>query len=338
MHILLRNIVLTFFGILLASQALATQAGWRQIQLPGLVPGAAPIPVALYYPTQASARAVAMGPFTPRIAIHAPPDPVFKGLIVLSHGTGGSELGHSSLAESLAIHGYLVAALRHPGDNWQSRSLLQTSAAQYFAERPQQVSRVIDGLLAMPEWADRIGKDSKGPRVGVLGHSAGGATALTLVGGQPDIARLTAHCQTNGAADPVFCSLGARGNPSAVADASTPVWVDSRVRAAVVMAPVGVVFSAASLAAVRVPVAIYEAQLDHFLVPRFHAQWIAQHVQRSTLHQVPLAGHFAFMDTPGMAIPSEDGDVGANPPGFDRAAFLNQLAQELPAFFDAALR
>jgi predicted dienelactone hydrolase len=36
-------------------------------------------------------------------------------LIVLSHG--GTELGHSSLAEALAQGGYLVAALRHPGDN-----------------------------------------------------------------------------------------------------------------------------------------------------------------------------------------------------------------------------
>ena len=29
-----------------------------------------------------------------------------------------------------------------------------------------------------------------------------------------------------------------------------------------------------------------------------------------------------------MTIPSLDGDVAANPPGFDRAAFLKQLAKE----------
>lgn len=44
------------------------------------------------------------------------------------------------------------------------------------------------------------------------------------------------------------------------------------------------------------------------------------------------AWHFAFLDTPTMAIPSEDGDIGANPPGFDRSAFLGQLQRELPAF------
>ena len=44
------------------------------------------------------------------------------------------------------------------------------------------------------------------------------------------------------------------------------------------------------------------------------------------------------MDTPSMAIQSDDGDIRADPPGFERAAFLKQLAIELPAYFDQALR
>jgi len=51
---------------------------------------------------------------------------------------------------------------------------------------------------------------------------------------------------------------------------------------------------------------------------------------------VPNAWHFAFMDQPSMAIPTEDGDVAANPPGFDRQAFLKQLGTEITAFFDDA--
>ena len=35
-----------------------------------------------------------------------------------------------------------------------------------------------------------------------------------------------------------------------------------------------------------------------------------------------------------MSIPSPDGDVAANPPGFDRDAFLKQLGGEIAAFFD----
>ena len=336
----LRQIALALSGLLLTAHVMATNAGWRQLNIPGSTSDAAPIPVALYYPTQAPARSIAMGPFTPNVAIQAPPEATFKGLIVLSHGTGGSELAHSSLAEALAQHGYLVAALRHPGDNWQDRSLLK-SAARYFTERPQHASRVIDALLRDPDWSDRIARDAQGPRIGAVGHSAGGYTVLALAGAQPDPSRIPAHCDSHRADDPIFCSLGRTGQPATSPVAPTPPippLIDTRVRAVVALAPVGVIFSAQSLAKVRIPTAIYGAELDRFIVPRFHAEWIARNLPGAGLHRVPNAWHFAFMDTPSMPIPSEDGDIGANPPGFDRQAFLHQLKQDLPVFFDNAFR
>ena len=326
---------------MLAAPVLAAQAGWRSINLAASAPDAAPITVALYYPTQAPARPIPMGPFTARVAIAAPPDARVKGLIVLSHGTGGTELGHSSLAEALARSGYLVAALRHPGDNWQDRSLLQQSAGRYFSERPQQASRVIDALLRDPEWKDRIERDAQGPRVGAVGHSAGGYTVLALAGGEPDVARLAQHCQANRGADPIFCGMGRTGQASMLpvaAAAPLPPLFDARVRAVVALAPVGAVFSAESLARVRIPVALYAAEQDRFLAPPFHADWIARNLQGAEMHRVANAWHFAFMDAPGTAIPTEDGDIAADPPGFDRKVFLERLGLELPAFFDKALR
>lgn len=336
----LRGTLLLVCGLLLSAMAMAGQAGLRQINVPGSAPGEATTAVALYYPTQAPAHAITMGPFTPQVAIQAAPDASVKGLIVLSHGTGGSELGHSSLAVALAKHGYLVAALRHPGDNWQDRSLLQTSPERYFTERPLQVSRVIDALLRDPEWKDRIARDARGPRVGALGHSAGGYTVLALAGGRPDVSRIAKHCKEHIADDPIFCGMRRTALPttSAAAPASTPTLVDARIRAVVAMAPVGVVFSGQSLAEIDVPVALYEAELDRWLVPRFHSRWIAGNVKTAELHRVPNAWHFVFMDTPGYAIPSEDGDIAADPPGFDRKAFLQRLGRELPAFFDKSLR
>jgi hypothetical protein len=38
-----------------------------------------------------------------------------------------------------------------------------------------------------------------------------------------------------------------------------------------------------------------------------------------------------------MSIPSHDGDIAANPPGFDRNVFLQQIAIEITTFFDKAL-
>ncbi|HEY2561704.1 MAG TPA: dienelactone hydrolase [Caldimonas sp.] len=322
----------------LVDGARADQAGWRQITI-GASGTSPPIVVALYYPTRAPSRTVAMGPFMVQVAVQAPPEATVKGLIVLSHGTGGSELAHSSLAEALARDGYLVAALRHPGDNWQDRSLLKDRSGAYFRERPRQVTRVIDALLGDPQWSERIARDASGPRIGAVGHSAGGYTVLALAGGSPDLSRLVGHCSDEAADDPIFCELSTRERRSGAAPsipAPIPSVADPRVRAVVALAPLGVVFTAQSLAAVRIPVALYEAEDDRFLVPRFHAEWVARNVPGVQMHRVADAWHFAFVDPPTMAIGSEDGDIAADPSGFDRRAFLEQLAREIPTFFDRA--
>ena len=328
-------------ALMLAQNASAFQAGWRQMSIAGPTPEAPATTVALYYPTQTPARAMRMGPFTPNVAFHGAPESMVKGLIVLSHGTGGSELGHSSLAEALAEDGYLVAALRHPRDNWQDQSLLNDSPQAYFTERPRQVSRVIDALLRDPHWKDRITRDARGPRVGAVGHSAGGYTVLALAGAQPDLSRIARHCDANRADDPIFCSTGRAGQPMAPTSATPPPGApltDPRIRAVVALAPVGVVFTAQSLAKVRIPAAVYEAEKDRWLVPRFHTGWITRNLPAAELRRVPNAWHFAFMDTPSMPISTADGDIRADPPGFDRAAFLRQLSRDLPAFFDQAFR
>jgi predicted dienelactone hydrolase len=328
-------------GLLLGAHAQAFQAGWSQLIVAGETTDAPATIVALYYPTQAAARAVPMGPFAPQIAIQAPPEPRVKGLILLSHGTGASELTHTTLAEGLAQRGYLVAALRHPGDNWQDDSMLKSSGERYFEERPRQATRVIDAILRDPQWKGRIAGDEHGPRVGAVGHSAGGYTVLALAGGQPDVSRIARHCATERSEDPISCSLGSRresGTRTTVASASAESLKDVRVRAVVALAPLGAVLTAQSLASIRVPVAIYEAELDRFLVPRFHAEWIVQSLPGAELHRVRNAGHFAFADTPSMPLLTPDGDLGSDPPGFDRAAFLRELSIEIPAFFDKTLR
>lgn len=334
---LLRRILPSVATLFIAAHAHAYEAGWMQIQTAGATPDAPTTTVALYYPTMAAPRAIAMGPFALDVATGGKPVDKVKALILLSHGISGTELGHSALAQALARNGYLVAALRHPGDNYQDRSLLEKGPERYFDERPRQASRVIDAILANPAWKDRIATDSQGPRVGALGHSAGGYTVLALAGASPDLSRIRKHCGAEASEDPIFCSIGRSGEAPPPLPAATTSLKDERVRAIVAMAPTGVLLTAESLAAVRSATMIYVAELDRFLVPRFHAEWVASHLPAPNLHRVPNAWHFAFMNTPSMSIPSHDGDIAANPPGFDRDAFLKQLAVEITAFFDKAL-
>ena len=324
----------------------AFDAGFRQMTVAARTADAKPANFALYYPTPDAARVIPMGPFPQTVAINGAPTSTVKGLIVISHGTVSTQIGFATLAQALARSGYLVASVEHAGDTWQDQSLRATPT-RYFAERPRQVSRVIDTLLADPQWSIRIAKGTDGqPLVGAIGHSAGGYTVLALAGGKPVLSRMRKHCEVEAALDPVFCNLShAIGSATAPTDAAAdgleePVQADKRVRAVMALAPLGVAFSASSLASITVPVAIYAGEKDSFLVPRFHAQWVMQNMRgaNTKLQFVPNAGHYAFMNTPTMDLPSPDGSVAADPPGFDRAAFLDRLAQESIVFFDKNLR
>ena len=331
---------------LLQPAANASEVGFRQMAVAANQATDKPAHFALYYPTPDTVRVTAMGPFPQTVAIHGTPEPKFKGLIVISHGTAATELGFATLAQALARNGYLVASVEHVGDTWQDQSLRATPA-RYFAERPRQVSRVIDTLLANPQWRAGIANSADGrPLIGALGHSAGGYTVLALAGGKPVLSRMRTHCETEAELDPVLCKLsGTMGGASAQAGAAVdgqeePVQADTRVRAVMALAPMGVAFSASSLASITVPVAIYAGEKDTFLVPRFHAQWVMQNMRggNATLQLVPNAGHYACMNTPTIDLPSADGSVTSDPQGFDRAAFLDRLAQESVAFFDRSLQ
>lgn len=328
-----------------ATPASAQYAGLRTL----VVPGVEPVTVALFYPTPVVARTQPMGPWRPVVTPGAPVAAVpLKGLILISHGTGGHELGHHNLATRLAADGYLVAALRHPGDNWEDRSMI--TSGRYFSERPRQVSRVLDSLLASPEWGPRI----PAGRIGAVGHSAGGYTVLALAGAQAEPARAAEHCR-NVSDDPGFCSLGklpsrpqsGQAAPAAAASAQVSPAAqdgplvsvsDPRIRAVVAMAPMAVVFTQGSLKAISVPVRLMVAERDAVLSGKYHGAYVAANLLAAQSSTVPGAGHFAFMAQSVWPLPSEAGDAAANPEGFDRVAYHATLENEVAEFLDRQLR
>lgn len=327
---LLRTLAATTL-LALAGHANSQSAGYRTLT----VPGDTPIQVALFYPTTATARALPMGPWQPVVVPGAPAgQAALKGLVLISHGTGGSEVGHHHLATRLARDGYLVAALRHPGDNWQDRSMI--TSGHYFGERPRQVSRVLDALLASPEWGVRIPVE----RIGAVGHSAGGYTVLALAGAQAEPERAAQHCRSV-QDDPVFCSLakGPASGPDTKARVAPPAdgqrvsVPDRRIRAVVALAPMAVVFTPESLAAITVPVRVIVAERDAVLAGKYHGGHVVAHLPKAQASTAAGAGHFAFMAQPSMPLPSDAGDAAANPPGFDRVAYQPQLENQVAEFF-----
>jgi len=336
----------------LAGPAAAQHAGYRTLTLAGDTPTT----VALFYPTAAADRQIPMGPWLPVVAPGAPAsEGQLKGLILLSHGTGGTELNHHTLGARLAREGYLVAAVRHAGDNWQDRSLI--TSGRYFSERPRQLSRVLDALLASPEWGARIPSD----RIGAVGHSAGGYSVLALAGAQAEPQRSTQHCRTV-QDDPGYCALArgaaapgghgtlgasaAQAAPAAPAapaasvaattttTAASPVSVpDRRIRAVVALAPMAVVFTPESLASITVPVRVIMAEHDAMLSGKYHSGHVVAHLPKAQASTAAGAGHFAFMAQPTFPLPSAAGDAAGNPAGFDRTAFLPTLENQVAEFF-----
>lgn len=320
----------------LTGTAQAQNAGFRSITIPGDIP----MTVALFYPTGAAARPIPMGPWQPVVAPGAPASQApLRGLILISHGTGGTELNHHNLATRLASDGYLVAAVRHPGDNWQDRSLI--TSGRYFSERPRQLTLVLDALLASPEWGPRIPAE----HIGAVGHSAGGYSVLALAGAQAEPQRAAQHCRTV-QDDPGFCSL-AKGTGAVPASGVQPAFaedvaapaatrvsaLDRRIRAIVATAPMAVVFTPESLATINVPVRVMMAEGDVVLNAKYHGAYVVTNLLKAQSSIVPGAGHFAFMAQSTIPLPSAAGDAASNPAGFDRMAFLPQLENQVSAFF-----
>lgn len=321
----------------LSAQAQTFQSGFRGLKAPyndGV------IDIALWYPSAAAETDATFGPYRMQVATGAPVAPGMFPLVVISHGTGGSSLGHFRFAQALARAGFVVAALTHPGDNFRDRSLI--ADARYLYERPRQVSRVLDELLADPEWKNRIDRN----RIGAIGHSAGGYTVAALIGGVPDRNRLRTHCKT--VKDDPACAFGDPGlgvAPGGTAPLVLPASVvasgevaDPRIRAAMLLAPLGVPFVPRSFKESRATVALIGAEFDEALARQYHYEYLRQQLPSAAARIAKGAGHYSFLSPPAAEFRAMLGPAAQDPQGFDRDSFQAQLSADVVEFFRKALR
>ncbi len=153
----------------------AAAAGFQFDNAPD--PAGNPLPLAIWYPSEATPSLRQFGPISQTIARGGAISGTKHPLIVFSHGTGGSNLNSAGTAIALADAGFIVAAVQHAGDNYQDRSV--SFSEQNFINRPRQVSRVIDYMLK--DWQGHAAIDAS--RIGIFGHSAAAAPADPIVTG-----------------------------------------------------------------------------------------------------------------------------------------------------------
>ena len=310
--------------------------------------GPRPLDTVLWYPAAAGAkeRDWTAGPFDAgRVAADAPPAPGRWPVVLLSHGTGGSAPSLGWLARALAAHGWLVLAVNHHG-NTGAEPHYQLPAFLAWWDRPRDLTLALDRLLADPRWGPR----ADAGRVGAAGFSAGGYSALALAGVRLDEARWQAWCQAQ--PQDTLCHLPpeapAGWNRAAVDDAMAhdPAlraalarmgddYRDARVRAVFAIAPViGPVATPASLAAVRLPVALVAGGADDQATPARQVQPYAGGIAGASLSVLPGATHYVFL-APCTALGRwlAPQAICRDPAGVDRAALHAQVAAQALDFF-----
>lgn len=294
--------------------------------------------VGLWYPSNAPNAKEPNTPFDMALAVDAPIQNANGALILISHGFGGWYAGHADTAIALAEAGYIVAAPTHTGNTWSDMS---SPVEKWLLDRPRHISKVIDHLLLDGAVSTHVDKE----KIGLFGFSAGGYTAVGLIGGVPDIEHARKHCLEYPAE--FVCAEGLIDGMlnSGMDTLPDNAWgADQRIKAASIAAPAGAfAYPASSLVNVNADVQLWSAQFDHSVPSETNAALLADRLPASPeTHWIENANHFAFLITPCReAFKREDPEeyklVCEDMPEFDRYAFHRDMNAKVVSFYNHKL-
>lgn len=322
----------------------ATGVGFQAIEVHDPVSGGS-MPGYVFYPSVQPQGTTWIAPYNVAASSHASAMPGAKPLVVISHGNGGSDLDLHDLATYLASHGFMVATIEHPKDNFHDQS--GVGQAPVLDGRPIQVKATIDFLLNDAKWKPQIDAN----RIGVAGFSAGGYTSLLLVGAVPHFRRFIDYC--NKYPGDVLCA-GAQQMKAEAASRGQTVeqtmdavqndftrWgnpLDPRVKAAFAMAPLSLIFDASGIESIHHPIFLYYGQNDQLARPAENAEHIRPYIkQLAGVKRIPNADHWVFL-TPCSPQMSKRLPVMCNDPaGVDRVKVHAQIQADALAFFRKTL-
>ena len=240
--------------------------------------------------------------------------PISRGkypLIVLSHGAGmgGTPQAMSWIATPLAKQGFIVAAPTHPGNGGENRSAAETMKLWL---RPADISATLDAVEKQSLFEERL----EAGRVGVLGLSMGGNTALALAGARIDPVRLASYCDTD-ALNPSLCEWVKQSGVDLHAmdmHLAGRNHLDARIEFAMAIDPAPVdVFQINSFSTVKIPVEIVNLGKPREIPQTALASGIAKAIPNSTYSTIEDASHYSMFGEckPGateLAISEEVGD------------------------------
>lgn len=288
-------------------------AGFRQRRLPG--PLGRAMPTAFWYPTLSPESRKRVGIYELSAAFDAEPADGRFGLIAISHGSGGGSLNHHDWAEAFARAGYVVVAPTHVGD--QSAFRRGGGTREQMLERPEQLRHAAQAALDDPE----LGPIIDAARIGVMGFSAGGYTALIAAGGRPDFSLVPGHA-------PDIVQLG----PDDWRSVAIP-----GVAAGIFLAPFSLPFNAKGLENVHAICMIVRADADTITPNAEHAERLAASLARGARMETVSGGHYVFIAPAVESMAKRYPQYYADTDGVDRVAIHIDLTKIFISFFDQAV-
>ena len=252
--------------------------------------------VSIWYPAASGGTAVTLGESVFFEGTPARQDaPIAAGsfpLVLLSHGAGlaGRAEAMSWIAAPLAEQGYIVAAPTHPYNTGPDRSAEETMKLWL---RPTDLTETLDYL----ETEDVFAPVLEPGRVGVLGLSMGGNTALSIAGARLDPERLAGYCDTleRNASLCGWVRISGVDLHGLDRDAAGADYRDERVRFAMAIDPALVdVFVPDSFAGISVPVALVNLGAPGDVPVTLDAGPVAEAMSQASYEIVEDANHFSM--------------------------------------------